>query len=74
MLLGLVGVFLTLGMVISAVSIGRAAVGFGGVIVMFSCFIMLVSSHWFLRLVLREPESNRGWLHLVPRLNELFSR
>jgi hypothetical protein len=31
-----------------AVMLGRGAVGLGGILVMFGCFIVLVSSHGFL--------------------------
>jgi hypothetical protein len=45
MLLGVRRVFFALGVVAFLMMFGGGAVGLGGVFVMFSCFIMLVSGH-----------------------------
>ena len=45
MLLGICRVFFALRVVAFPMMFGRGAVGFGSVLVMFSCFIVLVSSH-----------------------------
>ena len=39
--------FFALRMVALAMIFGRSAVGFCCILVMFGCFVMFVSSHWF---------------------------
>lgn len=46
MLLGILGVFFALCVIALAVMFGRRTVRFGGILVMFGCLIMFVSSHW----------------------------
>jgi hypothetical protein len=46
MLLGVCRVFFALGVVAFAMMFRRGAVGFGGILVVFGCFIMFVSSHF----------------------------
>jgi hypothetical protein len=40
-------VLLALCVIALAVVFGRSAVGFGSTLVMFGCFVVFVSSHWF---------------------------
>ncbi len=71
MLLGVCRVLFALGVVAFLMMLGGGAVGFRGIFVMFSCFIVLVSGHWASPAKFRGTKEQPHMSALVPRLNEI---